>query len=179
MDRHFTLSTADLLYISSVTALDQEDEKAKTRAKLNRDPETMSPVNDLMRYQFIEALLRIAKCKFIETNICTNFVPALTRFFKEHYEQFKLYTRPWQDFREEELWSLDSNDLFTANKEGLETLFKRLCAKRRKYITYKDSLRFMQGKHPITSVKKKTVKEEELLSPKSPGDEASPRNANQ
>jgi hypothetical protein len=45
---------------------------------------------------------------------------------------------PWQDFRDEELWTLDVNDVLEANLKNLEKIYNKYILAVKKYITLED-----------------------------------------
>lgn len=75
----------------------------------------------LMRFQFIEGLLRISDAKYKETGIVSNHAEALEMLIKEciiaEYEW-----RPWQDFRNEQLYTLAVTDTLAVNMGGIQKL---------------------------------------------------------
>ena len=74
--------------------------------------------NLLMRYRFLEILARIAKAKFFEfgkADTCAESVEKLlTEVIFENYVD-----EPWQDYREQHLWTLEVNDVLKTNIDGI------------------------------------------------------------
>ena len=64
--KNFNISTADRLFIS---------------ANYTDAPVEGNTAKDLIRYEFIEVLVRIAKVKYIDTCICSSYPEALETFF--------------------------------------------------------------------------------------------------
>jgi len=101
----------------------------------------------------MEMLVRLTKCKFLETGIFDDYVEALEHFFTEVIPRYQPHMKPWHDFRLEELWALEVNDLLHANLEPLRKLHTKLVIPGkapRTVANYKDAMRFMTGKHPIS-----------------------------
>ena len=75
----------------------------------------------LMRFQFIEGLLRISDAKYKETGVVSTHAEALDMLIKEciiaEYEW-----RPWQDFRSEQLYTLAVQDVLAVNMKGIQSL---------------------------------------------------------
>ena len=73
----------------------------------------------LIRHEFLEILVRIAKCKYIDTGMISddNNARALHRLVNTHLlpvlQENKL--PEWQPFRNVHLWTNDVNDLLVAN----------------------------------------------------------------
>ena len=60
---------------------------------------------NMMRFEFLEGLVRIANCKYKETGVATtvteSFQLLIDECISENYE-----FDPWQEFRAEDLWTL-------------------------------------------------------------------------
>ena len=74
-----------------------------------------------MRYKFIELLIRISKAKYIEADLEDKISHAFERLMKEAIIP-RFVMEPWIEFREEKLWSVDVNDVFKKNMEGLRKI---------------------------------------------------------
>ena len=65
---------------------------------------------ELLRYEFLEVLVRVARVKYIETGICNRYVDAVKILVEE-----KIMNYPYPrltEWRENELWSNEVNDVF-------------------------------------------------------------------
>lgn len=64
----------------------------------------MIPSDRLIRYNFLEILVRISKQKFIDSKICSNYRDALARLFEEYMWPFYSHydSHIW---RKNELWT--------------------------------------------------------------------------
>jgi hypothetical protein len=102
----------------------------------------------------MELLVRLTKCKFVETGIFDDYVEALEHFFTEVLPRYEPQMKPWHEFRLDELWALEVNDLLSANLDALRKLHSKLIIRGkapRTIANYKDAVRFMTGKHPTLS----------------------------
>ena len=67
-------------------------------------------------------MIRLAKDKYMDTKkLEKTYTGALRRMFRINFLEIwdTLDVTPWQDFRQDFIWTLDINDLFEANMEGL------------------------------------------------------------
>eukprot|EP00351_Strombidinopsis_sp_SopsisLIS2011_P000241 CAMPEP_0116885694 /NCGR_PEP_ID=MMETSP0463-20121206/19214_1 /TAXON_ID=181622 /ORGANISM="Strombidinopsis sp, Strain SopsisLIS2011" /LENGTH=116 /DNA_ID=CAMNT_0004544711 /DNA_START=480 /DNA_END=830 /DNA_ORIENTATION=+ len=103
VDETMKLANIDLLYVSTY---------AKTKGNIKNK-------NGLIRCEFLEILVRIAKFKFLETGKCSSFKDATTKLIEEYVKPNNNTLFPWQDFRDKELWTLEINDVLHANLSGL------------------------------------------------------------
>ena len=96
----------------------------------------------LMRFEFLEFLVRIANLKLIETKICTTYKDALHHLIennlKKHYT-----TQPWQAFRDQQLWDFPVNDVLKENMESITKLHKRYHTPEKRYMSYADAIDLM------------------------------------
>ena len=76
----------------------------------------------MIRFEFIELLVRIANAKFREPGMASNYSEAMEMLIKEniipnsnHYE--------WQGFREETLYTVDVKDVLQANIDNLKKVY--------------------------------------------------------
>ncbi len=97
-----------------------ENEGEGTAEEFVKDPE-----KSINRTQFIELVIRIAHQKFMQSGVVDTTTEAVEMMFQ--YYMKKRYTPdPWQDFRAEELWVDDVNDVFQLNAEALNKVYKEL-----------------------------------------------------
>ena len=101
-----------------------------------------NPANALSRFEFLEILVRLAQAKFKETGLCSTFEESMTRLLDEFI--FPLANpEPWQEFRDELLWTLDVNDVLEANLEGLKKVYTHYHEPRKKFMTMGDAMGLM------------------------------------
>ena len=76
----------------------------------------------MIRYEFFELLVRIAKLKYTTKKNSTEEISnarALHRLFNEHFLPILIQKKlaQWHPFRVKKLWNNEVSDLFKANKE--------------------------------------------------------------
>ena len=78
-----------------------------------------NPDKELCRYEFLEILVRIADVKYLKAK------PPRAKLYAEAFEKliveqvFPLFEpEPWQEFRDDHLWCLNTNDVFEANLDS-------------------------------------------------------------
>ena len=108
VDKNLTMTTIDRVFIiTNVEEVEQED----------------NPDRDLWRYEFYEIVARLAKEKYHSTKICDSIAEAIDRFVSEIYEVYKPMIWSWQQWREEQLWTIKIDDLLRANLPALNTIY--------------------------------------------------------
>jgi len=103
IDKQFNISALDRVFIATNVEIEQLDD---------------NPDRALCRYELYEILIRIAGVKFKDTRMCATYPEALEKLMEEYILKFA-YNPSWQEFRDEELWTLEVNDLLEANLEGI------------------------------------------------------------
>ena len=64
-------------------------------------------------------MVRIAGQKYIESKVTSSYAEALDRLLKEYiFPKSLMY--PWQEFRDNQLWLLDTNLVLDQNMEPLK-----------------------------------------------------------
>ena len=79
----------------------------------NTDKDEQKIPNKLQRYEFLELMIRIANQKFRETKQVKTFAEALLKLIDHIFSYFE--PAPWQGFRDQYLWEIQSNDILQAN----------------------------------------------------------------
>ena len=74
----------------------------------------------LIRFEFLEILVRIVRGKYIETKKMNSLGRGLEKLIVEHVILVKDVHYTWQKFREDHLWTFHVNELFEANYHLLE-----------------------------------------------------------
>ena len=138
-DKQVLLSTVDRIFIAT---------NVETSEKMQDNPEKA-----LCRFEFFEILLRVASAKFKETGIVNTYHEALEKLLKEHIIPYAKPER-WQAFRDEELWTLDVNDVFEANLEGLKKVYSFYWEPRKKYMTVADAMNLFMKDTSIQLIEK-------------------------
>lgn len=99
-------------------------------------------------------ILRIVKSKYVETGVFRSYQDGLQHFFRRVVPLYPLNS--WQDFRETDLWTVEVNDLYLANFDSLRKLYRAIiCTMKhpRQHPNYRDSTKFLTGKHPLSGRK--------------------------
>ena len=78
----------------------------------------------LCRYEFMEIIVRMAKCKFHDSGIDSTLAAATERILTEYVLPNACATMECQAFRDKEVWDLDIDDLLKANREGLAQVYR-------------------------------------------------------
>lgn len=113
MDNNVTQTMIDLAFIA--TNYEEEEQQ------VNDD-------NSLLRYEFLEILLRLSKEKYMTDGRCTTMAQSFKKMIEEVILKYKGYS--WQPFRDKELWTLEVNDTLEANLAGITKLYKLYCKKK-------------------------------------------------
>jgi hypothetical protein len=82
------------------------------------------PPNDMSRYQFLEALVRVAEYCYVNANWFENTDDALKRLLSDIKRSTQNKVDVWQLWREENLWTLEIDDLFRANGQALLRIYR-------------------------------------------------------
>lgn len=87
----------------------------------------------------MEALVRLANAKYRETGQVQTYAEATELLIKDCLiEQYDW--RPWQEFRDEQLYTLAVNDVLFTNMAGIEKLAKLFLAPRKHQLKMNDCL---------------------------------------
>jgi len=139
-----TLSTVDRAFIAANVAVEGQ--------KLSED----NPTNALSRFEFLEILARLAHSKFVETKICPTYEEAMTKLLEEHIFPHA-NPEPWQEFRDELLWTIDVNDVLEVNLEGLKKVYTNYHEPRKKYMTMNDAMSLMMKDTNLGLIEKDAI----------------------
>lgn len=113
IDKTFSLSTADRLFIAA-------------NYDVSEDAGDNSQ-NELIRYELLEILARMAKAKYLDHGACTSVVEGL-RFLLDHILGESPMVR-WASWRENKLWTTEMNNLFHNNIDPLKKSFFHIARK--------------------------------------------------
>jgi hypothetical protein len=80
--------------------------------------------NALCRSEFLEALVRIANVKYREPGLAESFNDALIMLLDSMLANF--VARPWQEFRDQDLWNNELDAVFKSNDKALKILHDKL-----------------------------------------------------
>jgi len=99
---------------------------------------------ELIRFEFLEVLVRIVRIKYIETGICDRFVDGLKILVEDKISNYP-YPR-LTEWRANELWTNEVNDVFAQNSEELGYVWRKLLQEKQKKLYYDDVLNlFVRG----------------------------------
>lgn len=107
LDDKLNMANCDLLFVMA-----NDNKKGNIKQKMG-----------LIRSEFIEYLVRLSAFKFINSGICSTFYESVKKVI-EDYMKPNFHPMPWQKFRDEELWTLEVNDVFETNLDGVQRLHK-------------------------------------------------------
>ena len=102
IDKNLKLGDIDRFYLRSLT--NDDDPKQKTSV--------------MCRFMFLEALVRVAECKYKNSGQAKSFSEALDKLILENIEPY-WPSKGWMGFRIDWLWCVEVNDTFYANFTGL------------------------------------------------------------
>lgn len=128
VDEKINTAACDLLFVSSNQAM-RPGIKNKT---------------GLIRGEFLEFVVRLAKFKYLDPphgsgGPAKSFRDAvdqvLNKFIKKNYNP-----QSWQGFRTNELWTIDVNDVFDVNLEGVHKLHNFYFSAVQKYMSSKNAI---------------------------------------
>jgi len=105
-----TISTVDRAFIAANVAVEGQ--------QLSED----NPANALCRFEFLEILARLAQSKYKETGICPTYEDSMIKLLEEHVLPLA-NPEPWQEWRDEFLWTIDVNDVLETNLEGCKKMY--------------------------------------------------------
>ena len=81
----------------------------------------------MVRFKFLELLVRVAESKYKDTmnkNSAEYYAALFEKLMKEVILEHAPY-EPMQNWRENELWTLEVNDVMKVNLDGIHQLYKR------------------------------------------------------
>ena len=82
-----------------------------------------NPDRFLCRYEFYEILVRMAKDKYLESKRCKTLAAAVSTLLEDNVYQNSDFVISWQEWRENELWTLSIDDLFKVNLDTIRSIY--------------------------------------------------------
>ena len=79
--------------------------------------------NSLCRYELLEMVARMAKVKYQDKGHCSTVSEATERLLQDFIIPNSGEHMPWQQFRDDRLWTLECDDLFKANMSSIHALY--------------------------------------------------------
>jgi len=80
----------------------------------------------LDRDEWIEALIRVAKLKFVDTKVVSSTTEAFDLLFSHHLK-FAFYVDP-DEFRKDTLYSVETEDILSVHLTNLKTIYNQYCS---------------------------------------------------
>jgi len=92
----------------------------------------------MIRYEFFEALVRLAGLMYKDTKITKTYAEAFQNFISEIIEPNYDWA-PGQEWRDLELWNLEINDLFHANLDYIRRIWVSYFTPSKKFFSKDDA----------------------------------------
>lgn len=93
----------------------------------------------IVRFEFWELLVRIASSKYRETGQVKSYSEALEKLIAEKLIPLA-QPEPWQAFRDNQLWTIEVNDILEANLENLKKIYSSYFNSVKKFMLYVEAL---------------------------------------
>lgn len=112
-----------------------------------------NPDKALIRFEFIEILVRIARDKYLKSRIADNIVEAFEMLMDNNFLPGSNVDE-WQTWRENELWTVEVNDILSTNKAGIEKVINFYTSQNsiQKFITFNDMVDLFQYRSDVNLV---------------------------
>ena len=102
--------------------------------------------NSLCRFEFLEIIARMAKQKYFERGVCKTVAESVEKLLVDFIIPNSIESMEWQLFMDNQLWTLEVDDLFKANQYGVDQLFKKFSTmqvRNTKYLSKDDCVKMM------------------------------------
>jgi hypothetical protein len=142
-DKVCNLSTIDRIYIAT---------------NVNQNVNGAQGDKDLVRYEFLEIIVRIANVKYKDTGVCSTSVQALTKLLEENIFPNMEESIP-QLFRDQQLYTEEVNELLVRNEMGLKKLFGLFTHGQKRYLTVKDAIELVNTKGELRFLDRQVIKQ--------------------
>ena len=86
--------------------------------------------------------MRLANFKYVQTNISDNILDAV-KIVIDNYIKANVTPLAWQSFRDEELWTIEVNDVLETNLDGLNKLHNFYFTPTQKFMSDKDAINLL------------------------------------
>ena len=94
------------------------------------------------RFQFFEAIMRIADLKYLKSGLASSYAEAFKMFLDTNC--FALGpTKDWQEFRDDIWWCYETHKILHANQRHLNKIYRSHFAPRKKYMNKLDCIELM------------------------------------
>ena len=109
-------------------------------ANFEAENQPNNPDKQLIRFEFIELLVRIAATKFKEAGITKTYTESFEKLWEENILPIS-EMRLWQGFRDAQLYTVEVNDLFLANDDLIRKVCQRYYTLNKKYMSNEDAIK--------------------------------------
>ena len=111
---------------------------------------SMENQNSCLRWQFFEAITRVAQMKYLQSGICATIAEAVETLLNKHYFPQNGW-KEWHDWRMKTWWCWETHDVLHANTKNLNKIYKSFFAPRKKFMTKQDCI-FLMTKASVPPV---------------------------
>lgn len=114
IDRQYVnIATVDRLFISA-----------------NYSENNANNAKELIRFEFFEVIVRIARARYFDSKQQTSYGVALELLMNDYLTNFTS-AQTWQQWRSTELWCLEVNDIYEANLTPLLKVYNSIIIEKR------------------------------------------------
>lgn len=99
--------------------------------------------NSLKRAHFIEVLMRVAKQKFVDTQIIKKMDEAIVSLIDNYIVKNIGDLEKWQKLRQELFWTLPVNDILFANLKELRSIYNFYLKREKKWMDKNECIEMM------------------------------------
>ena len=142
IDENLQLSTVDRLFIA-------------TKSGISSDLKDF-PERDLARFEFYEIVVRMAGAKYKDWGKWESYSQAVKTIIEEDFMQFYSIAK-WQEFREKDIWTLDVNDILSANLDALKKIYKQFETTKKSFMDLNDALDFLWRNSGLVTIEKDVI----------------------
>jgi len=122
----------------------------------------------LCRYEWVEIMARMAKAKFTDKKVVDTVYEACELLLGGYVVPNSIEKMGWQSFRDEQLWTLDVDDMLKANLQGVDALYRMFATtqqktKRTKFFSLLDAMGLREAalRQKLTGVNLKVLEKKE------------------
>ena len=112
---------------------------------------------DLVRYEFLEIIVRLANAKYKDSGVTFSTTEAVRKLLEDNIFP-NMEESNAQDFRDNQLYTDEVNELLARNELGLKKLFGLFTHGTKRYMTIKDSVELINLKGEMRFLDKQVIK---------------------
>lgn len=113
---------------------------------------------DLVRYEFLEIIVRIANVKYKDTGVCHTSTEALTKLLNENLFP-NMDEAIAQTFRDQHLYTEEVNELLLRNEMGIKKLFGLFTHGQKRYMTVRDAIDLVNSKCELRFLDRQVIRQ--------------------